>query len=240
VSRALLILKMGSTLPFLKSRRGDFEDWIIDGAGLSRAQVQVIDLPAGESLTDVDGHAGVIVTGSHSMVTDRLPWSERAADWLREAVSRRMPVLGICYGHQLLAHAHGGTVGINPRGSELGTMEIEREPEAGPDELLDALPTRFAVHESHTQSVLSLPAGAIRLASNAWDPHQAFRIGERAWGVQFHPEFDSEIVRSYITAERDLLLAEGQDPGTLHGTVSDNPLGSRLLRRFAALCRGEG
>ncbi len=197
----------------------------------------MIDVPGGERLPGVDGQAGVIITGSHAMVTKRLPWSERAAQWLRDAVSRGVPVLGICYGHQLLAHAHGGTVGNNPRGSELGTVEVAREEEAGTDRLLSVLPAAFPAHESHTQSVLSLPPGAVRLASNGWDANQAFRIGARAWGVQFHPEFDSEIVRSYIAFDRKMLAAEGQDPDTLEKTAADNPLGARLLSRFAALCR---
>src|SRR5271157_4820969 len=102
----ILILKMGSTLTSLKSQRGDFEDWIIAGAGLPRSDVRVVDLPAGDALPSSDGEAGVIVTGSHTMVTERKDWSERAAEWLRNAVSRRLPVLGICYGHQLLAYAH--------------------------------------------------------------------------------------------------------------------------------------
>ncbi|MEZ4555438.1 MAG: gamma-glutamyl-gamma-aminobutyrate hydrolase family protein [Caldilineaceae bacterium] len=51
------------------------------------------------------------MTGSHSMVTDRAAWSERSADWLRAVVAAEWPVLGICFGHQLLAHAWGGVVG---------------------------------------------------------------------------------------------------------------------------------
>ncbi len=236
---------MGSTLPSLRARSGDFEDWIIDGAGLSRSEVRVIDAPAGESLPEPgrdgpggpDAPAGVIITGSHSMVTEMLPWSVRAAAWLREVVARDVAVLGICYGHQLLAHAHGGAVGNNPRGTEVGTMQVTRDAGAGPDDLLDGLPATFSAHESHTQSVLSLPPGAVRLASNEWDSNQAFRLGSRAWGVQFHPEFDAEILHGYIEAERAMLAAEGQDADALDRTVKDGPLGSQILRRFADLCR---
>jgi GMP synthase (glutamine-hydrolysing) len=236
---SLVILKMGSTLPSLKSRRGDFEDWIISGTGLSRAEVTVIDVPAGDPLPPPDGEAGVIVTGSNTMVTEQKDWSERTADWLRGAVSRRLPVLGVCYGHQLLAHAHGGVVGDNPKGREFGTVEIVLEGPAHADALLGSLPRRFAAHEGHTQSVLTLPTGATRLASNQWDANQAFRIGDRAWGIQFHPEFDAQIVREYVSHYRDLLSREGQDPDSLRETAEDNPHGPEILTRFAALCRRE-
>ncbi len=236
----LVILKMGSTLPSLRARKGDFEDWIARGAGLSSGQTKVIDVPAADELPPLDGARGVIVTGSHTMVTERRDWSERAADWLRNAVSDGVAVLGICYGHQLLAHAHGGEVADNPRGREFGTVEVELDEAARTDALLGELPRAFPAHEGHTQSVLRLPPGAVRLASNAWDGNQAFRIGTRAWGVQFHPEFDADVVRTYVGHYRGLLSSEGQDPEQLSRGAQDNPFGSALLTRFVRLCRREG
>jgi GMP synthase (glutamine-hydrolysing) len=91
------------------------------------------------------------------------------------------------------------------------------------------------VHESHTQSVLRLPPGAVRLASNTWDPNQAVRFGAQAWGVQFHPEFDSEIVREYIEHYGSLLAAEGQDPEISLRSVKEAGSGRTILRRFAEL-----
>jgi GMP synthase (glutamine-hydrolysing) len=107
----ILVIKTGSTLPSLLDRQGDFEDWVIAGLGVPRDQVQVANVQAGDVLPEPDDVAGVVITGSHSMVTDHEPWSERAAAWLRRAVVRQTPVLGICYGHQLLAYALGGEVG---------------------------------------------------------------------------------------------------------------------------------
>ncbi len=235
VAERILILKMGDTLPSLKARRGDFEHWVMAGMGRSAADVSVIDVQAGQPLPSRDGHAGIVITGSHSMVTDRLEWSERAADWLRQAMSAGTPILGICYGHQLLAHALGGTVGNNPNGREFGTVEILLEDAAKGDELMGGLPPRLRVHVGHTQSVLGLPAGAVRLASNPWDANQAVRFGAAAWGVQFHPEFDEEIVREYVEHYRGVLSAEGQDPDHLVGAAGEEGTGSLLLRRFADL-----
>ena len=207
------------------------------GAGLAAAEARVIDVPSARELPAVDGAAGVMVTGSHTMVTERQPWSERAAEWLRVAVERRVPVLGICYGHQLLAHAHGGEVGDNPRGREFGTVQVELEEAGRADELLGELPPVFPAHQGHTQSVLRLPRGAVRLAANHRDANQAFRIGACAWGVQFHPEFDAEIIREYVDHYRGLLAAEGQDPGKLGDSARDVPFGTELLRRFVRLSR---
>jgi GMP synthase (glutamine-hydrolysing) len=233
----VLILKMGSTLPALKARKGDFEDWIIRGMGLTPDQVSVVDVSTGQRLPPLNGHSGIVVTGSHTMVTEQREWSEQAAAWLADAVRKERPVLGICYGHQLLAHALGGDVGNNPNGREFGTVEVALETPAHTDPLLGGLPRRVRVHVGHTQSVLRLPAGAVRLASNPWDANQAVRFGAAAWGVQFHPEFDADIIGEYIEHYRDLLAREGQDPDALITTTRMDSAGSDVLRRFDRLVR---
>jgi GMP synthase (glutamine-hydrolysing) len=142
-------------------------------------------------------------------------------------------VLGICYGHQLLAHGLGGEVGRNPRGREIGTVAVEvADPR---DRLLAGLPTRLTVQVTHRESVLRLPDGAARLAGNPADPHQAFRFGERAWGVQFHPEFDADVMRGYLRARREELIGEGLDPDALLAACVEAPDGERLLARFAEI-----
>jgi len=94
---------------------------------------------------------------------------------------------------------------------------------------------QFAAQVSHTQSALKLPEGAIRLASDGWDANQAFRVGEKAWGVQFHPEMDADIARTYIQAERGELLAQGQNPEQLLAGVRETPVAAQVLKRFADL-----
>jgi len=235
--RPLLIVKSGRTLPELARRRGDYEAWISAGMGLEPARVRVAHAYENAPLPGPGAFAGVVVTGSSAMVSHREPWSERTAAWLADAVLAGTPVLGICYGHQLLAQGLGGRVGPNPRGREIGTVEVRLSSAARGDPLFGELPERMRVQATHVEAVLDLPARARLLASSDGDPHQAFAVGDRAWGVQFHPEFDADVVRGYLAARRDLLLAEGLDPEALRRAASDSPHGAMLLQRFTRLLR---
>ncbi|MBN2550248.1 MAG: glutamine amidotransferase [Anaerolineales bacterium] len=232
----LLVIKTGSTAEDLRRKKGDFEDWIIDGMGIPRDQALIVDVQNGETLPDPVELSGTVITGSHDMFSERLPWSERTAAWLKGAVETGLPVLGICYGHQLLAHAMGGEVQFNPHGLEVGTVEVSLTENGLADPLLGDLGNPLILQVSHAQSVTRLPVGARLLASSAMDPHQAFSIGQRAWGVQFHPEFDAEAVKTYIEIDRSEILASGQDPQSVLEGVRDTPYGDVILQRFAACC----
>ena len=231
---SFLILQTGRPVTSMR-RYGSFAHWIRVAAGLRDDDLVVIDVEQGEDLPTREGFAGVIVTGSGAMVTDLLPWSETSGAWLRDAAHAGLPLLGICYGHQLLAHALGGQVGYNPAGREMGTVEIELLPEAGDDPLFAGFPSRFAVQATHMQTVLALPDGAQRLATSGQDAASAFRWGKSAWGVQFHPEFSTTHMRGYIQARRDALAQEGSDAAAMERAVRATSLGRQLLRRFVAI-----
>jgi GMP synthase (glutamine-hydrolysing) len=233
--KKLLILKLGDTLPDLAARRGDFEDWFISGLGQDESQIQVFDPRSDADFPPFDELAGVLLTGSHTMVTEHLDWSEQTAAWTKKAVETGLPTLGVCYGHQLLAHAFGGQVGNNPRGTQEGTTSVELTLDGLNDPLLGGLGSTFTAQVSHAQSVLELPSEATRLASDDWDANQAFRIGEKAWGVQFHPEMDADIASTYIHAESEGLKAEGQNPEQILATVCETPIAAKILTRFAEL-----
>ena len=231
----LLIVKTGTTLASLAGERGDFEDWISAGMGLDRNRVTVIAVFEGEALPDPKRFAGVVVTGSSAMVSDRETWSESTAEWLRDAVRYTTPVLGICYGHQLLAHALGGRVGPNPRGRQIGTVRVRLAEKAGEDALLAEFGGSLRAHTTHAEAVLELPDAATRLGSSRRDPNAAFSFGTAAWGVQFHPEFDAYVMKRYIEERRRLLIAENIDADVQLGAVEECPDGETLLRRFAEL-----
>jgi GMP synthase (glutamine-hydrolysing) len=236
VQDRFLIVETGQPVASMR-RHGGFPHWIRVAAGLARDGAAVANVEAGDALPDPARFAGVIVTGSGAMVTDRHPWSERSAAWLRDAVHADAPVFGICYGHQLLAHALGGEVGDNPAGREMGTVQVQLEDAACADPLFGGLPQRFAAQATHLQTVLRAPEGAVKLASSALDGCHAFRWGRRAWGVQFHPEFSGTHMRGYVHARREALRAEGHCPATLSRKIAPTPHARRVLRRFVRHAR---
>ncbi len=233
---SFLILETGQPVPPMR-RHGGFPHWIRSAAGLHRDEAVIVDVERGAALPARDGFAGIIVTGSGAMVTDRHDWSERSAAWLRGVAHAGTPIFGICYGHQLLAHALGGEVGDNPNGREMGTVEIDVHAQAENDPLFAGLPPRIRAQATHRQSVLRVPDGAAVLAASALDAVHAFRWGRAAWGVQFHPEFAAMHMRGYVHARRDVLTSEGIDPArVLHG-ISAAPHARRVLRRFVRHAR---
>ena len=232
----LLIIETGKPLPTL-NRYGGFAHWIRVAAGLCRQQTVVVDVTAGQSLPAVSAIAGVVISGSAAYVTDRADWSEATAAWLRQAVAAGLPVLGICYGHQLLAHALGGEVAFNPAGRESGTITLQLQDAAADDPLFAGLPAAVPAHATHLQTVLTPPPGATVLARSARDNCQAFRIGPRAWGVQFHPEFATHHMRGYLRERAACIARHGEDAGQLARQVTAAPQARQLLRRFVRQVR---
>jgi len=231
----VLIIKTGKTFPSLVSKRGDFEHWILSGMQIDSDSAIIVDVFSGSPLPGFDGISGVVISGSHAMITEHQDWSERTVEWLLGAVERQIPILGICYGHQLIAYALGGEVGDNPNGCEFGTVEVNLNENARGDKLFGGFSTPMRVHVSHTQSVLRLPDNAKLLASSDVDINQAFVVGNSAWGIQFHPEFDAEIVIEYINQHREILLREHNNPDRIIERCLDTPHGSEMLKRFVEI-----
>jgi GMP synthase (glutamine-hydrolysing) len=154
----------------------------------------------------------------------------RAEALLRDIVAARIPFLGICFGHQMLAQALGGDVQRNPFGREIGTVRLTRV--ADDPVLFTGLPRTFDVHETHVDAVVKLPPGAQVLARTDRDPAAVFRAGALVRGVQFHPEFDADVIRGYLAARAHILRGEGLDPEALLAAVHDGTRAHDLLRNF--------
>lgn len=235
--KPFLILKTGSTMPHIAAQFGDFEHWFANAMGLSldSTQAHVFNAELGELPTNYD-YAGIVITGSPAMVSERLTWSENAAAWLLQAHTANIPMLGVCYGHQLLAHALGGTVGPNPKGRQIGTARLDFSSAGMDDPITSTLSTIPYAQVTHQESVLSIPAGSQILVSTELDPHHALYHGNRTWGLQFHPEFSAEVTRTYIDARKDAINNEGLNAQQLAASVQDTPHTYSLLQRFRHFC----
>ncbi|WP_226986784.1 glutamine amidotransferase [Chlorobaculum tepidum] len=122
----------------------------------------------------------------------------------------------------------------HPHGREAGTVSIELTPDGERDALFDGIPARFVANATYAQSVLWLPLGAVHLAFNGFEPNHAFRVGESAWGVQFHPEYTRQIMAVYLRDEIADLEAAAEDAGALRDAVTEAPFAGRVLTNFAS------
>lgn len=168
-------------------------------------------LPRGRSLTDYDG---ICWTGSSLCLSDgSQPAVARQLELARSAFDSGVPVFGSCWGMQLMAVALGGAVRLCARGREIGiTRHVQLSQDGRGHPLYQAKAHCFDAIASHRDEVIRLPADAKLLAGNLHSPIQAFAIerGDSSfWGVQYHPEFDLEIVAALMTRRQEDLIEEG-------------------------------
>jgi GMP synthase (glutamine-hydrolysing) len=226
---AIVVLVTGDPVPEARARRGGFAELIRQAApAFGTRPWTTHDVRQQGALPTLLGAAAVIITGSALSVTEALPWKESVSAALRELVSAEVPVLGICFGHQLLGHALGGRVDVNPHGREMGSVPLSILED---DEVVGQCGSIIA-NSTHLDAVVELPPGARVLARTRQDPNAALRFGPRAWGVQFHPEIDAEVMRHYFVARRANLLAEGFDIEASERSLRDAPEAALVIDRF--------
>jgi GMP synthase (glutamine-hydrolysing) len=227
--RKIVIIKTGVPVPRVKETRGEFSDLIAQAIGPAwQGGYGVADVLSGD-LPEPRSAAAFVITGSSANVPTREPWMLRAEAWLREVVAAGTPTFGICFGHQILAQALGGEVQKNPRGREMGSVHIDR---VGHDPLFEGLPDRFVANVTHVDTVARLPPGAVALARSEREDYHAIRFSETCYGVQFHPELDAEVMRSYVETRRAILEAEGFDVEAMLAAVLEGEAGRDALRNF--------
>jgi len=228
----LLIVQTGST-----ALHGDYPRWFERALGF---EMPVVRAHAGERLgpaMDRLRPQGVIVTGSPLSVVDPATWMEQLGEDLLRVGARGTPVLGVCFGHQLLARAAGGAVVVNPRGREIGTARVQLTAAGRKDPLFGwAHGDEVEVQATHMDAVDPLPGAATVLASNENTSAQAFRLSEAVAAVQFHPELWAEALRDLIFSRREKIAAEGGDPDALAAQVREVDAG-KILHAFAAQAR---
>lgn len=227
----LLIVKPGTAGPALVGEHGDYENWFMEVLG-DPARFTVAELHRGEKLPNPAGFDGVIVTGSPLSVVDPAPWMVDLGDALRDHAEAGGALLGVCFGHQLLSHAFGAPVILNPKGREIGTVDVALTAAGREDVLFEGLGPVLRVQETHGDIASRLPEAAILLAGNERSPIQALRFGRRARGVQFHPEMRPCHLRAILAEQGQALRQEGLDPAALESGLEESLSGRRILERF--------
>lgn len=192
-----------------------------EGAPLGRLQdlpgveVHVARPDRGEDLpATADGWDGVLVLGGAMAAweDDVAPWLPRTRALLVDAVRRGTPTLGVCLGAQLLALACGGEVRRGPAGPELGVVDVTSTPAGRQDAFVGTLGDVVPAPQGHHDSVIRLPDGAVLLATSAMYENQSFRVGGRAWGIQYHPEVTREAYSVWMESDAAELARIGRTP----------------------------
>ncbi len=186
---------------------GAFAQWLPEaGLDLDVRSQGPYDLAGYDALVVMGGAMGV----PDADTTHRYLHDEMAL--LRQAVAQGLPTLGVCLGAQLLAQACGGLVERGRLGPEIGLTHVHLTEAAERDPLLHDLPPIADAVQWHWDEIVTLPPHAAHLAATPRYPHQAFRVGDWAWGVQFHPEATPSMVARWARVDEADVRAAGEDP----------------------------
>ena len=209
--------------------RSEFYGDIVRADGYELVERSVVDDP--DALASADGYDAVLVFGGQMNVDqeDEHPWLRDEDELIRTLVEREVPVLGVCLGGQLLAKAAVAHVGPSPE-SERGFVRVALTDDAQDDPLFGPLPHEFDVFSMH-EYAFHVPEGAVELARSSVCS-QAFRLGDHAWGLQFHPEIRLEQIEKWVSGGKrpngDAIVAE------LRKRIDDGRLRGATVARFCA------
>lgn len=190
--------------------------------------------------TDLDLYKGVILGGSGQVnISD---WSEdkkekvlKAGPLIKQAIDQDKPLLGICFGHQLISYLLGGTVEADPKQAETGTFEINLNSNGVNTPLFAGLPNKFYATEGHKNSVTRLPTEAVLLAASKNCKVEAYRIKNNIYGVQFHPELDREGMKTRL--ELFPSYTKGKTIEEILADYQPTPYAKQVITNFVNICQ---
>ena len=213
----------------------DDREWFRDALGLPVDSDRLKTIYAlEENLPETVTEAGIIIGGSIYSVYEDLPWIRKLEEFIRIMHQARRPLLGVCFGHQLIAKIFGGEVKRNPRGIEFGNVSVDLAQEGAIDSLFEGISSQFLSPESHQDIISKLPKmeKTVILARNDMSAYQALAYGKTTRSVQFHPEITPKILEKIGEAlvqsgylKREQYLKEFDN-------LQDTPMARQVLRNF--------
>lgn len=204
----IAILHVGEAPTQLRAHHGRFPSWFQDSINaidpnIRWREIRVID---GEALPDPRDLDAIAITGSAFGVHDRTPWMDRLSTFVADAYNAKKKMVGICFGHQLMAHVLGGSVGRSPGGWGIGLHRYEL---AGGEHLFSGGTGSIAVPVSHQDQVTAAPADSQVLLRSAFTPYAGLLYGDGAGlSVQCHPEFDRSVAKFFVELRRGNPLSD--------------------------------
>ena len=187
---------------------------LIDWFDEMRVAHETLRPHAGDAFpADGSAYAATIMLGGAPSVnsTDGFAWRDDTIAFIQRAVADEHPMLCLCLSSQVLAYAMGGRVERGAHGREVGAMLAGRKDVSYSDELFSVLPMAPDVIEFHGEAITALPPGAVHLMGGPVYDNQAFRVGSRAWGMQFHIETTPAMFAHWAELARPSLERKGMD-----------------------------
>ena len=197
-NKRFAVLKAGTANPGARERLGDCGEMFMSLLSEPGETWDIYDVEHGVFPEDVSKHDGYLITGSRHSVYEDLPWIKELLELVREIHRRDIQLVGVCFGHQAVALALGGEVGLNPKGWDIGLREITLTEAAKGLPSFEKVPNPTRVLVSHMDVVTRMPDQAVRLAYSERTEFEMFALGRSVLSLQGHPEYDGEVIGEII------------------------------------------
>jgi GMP synthase-like glutamine amidotransferase len=222
------LLQAGYVHPDVAATEGDYPQLFADLLGPQELDLTVVDVQRQGVPASVDEQDAWVISGSASSAYEDLDWIRDLEGFARDLMAAEAPLVGICFGHQVLAQAMGGRVEKAPVGWGVGVHTYDLI-DGGPD-WTGGRPEPVRMVASHQDQVTALPDGAVRYLTSDFCPEAGYTLGTNAMTMQAHPEFTPDLSAALLKVRRDLIgadtcdtaattLAEGADSAAVAGWI---------------------
>ena len=225
--KKIVILSAGPGLKEIVDLYGHSSNWIPEILSNPNIEYMVKKVYEMDPCSLNDGDAWII-TGSKYSVYEDAPWIKSLLEFTELLIKNKKPILGICFGHQVLAKALGANVIKNPLGWELGSYKLSLTDSGLSNSLFDGVKDRDVVYESHQDIIVDLP-DSLEILANTEKSVQSFEYKDYVYGVQFHPEFSWDVTRLLM----DLRIKRGIKVDNNHLDKSENSY--KVLHNFVKM-----